>query len=178
MTPELTYAAMFTLAQEGVYTVDQGGPTCYGVTQQRYDRYRLDAHLPTRDVRQVEMHEVLDLLVRGYWRASGCDRFAEQRPRLALLHLDFAYNSGPLRAVVKLQDTLGVAADGTFGPVTEAAARACDETATCRQYLQARARFLLALTTQPKHEASRKGWLSRLRWCARAVGLTPEAPYA
>ena len=177
MTPEFAHAALFLMAREGGYTVDQGGPTNYGVTQQVYDGLRIARHMVTRSVREIEMSEVLDV-VSDYWRRAGCETFADVRPRLALLHLDFAYNSGPQRAILKLQAVVGVTSDGIVGPVSVEAARTCDEEATCKQYLQARAHFLLALTTQPKHEASRKGWLARLRWCARAVGLTPESPYA
>lgn len=175
--PEFLCALTFLMAREGGYTVDQGGPTNYGVTQRVYDSFRRSQGLEPRTVLDIEMAEVINV-VWGYWTSSGAAVCAQHSAAVGLLVLDFGYNAGPLQARRTLQRCLKVAADGKIGPLTLAALKASDPQAVAAEFQRQRAAFYVQLAQQPRHSSSLKGWLARVRWGSRAVGLPFDTSYA
>lgn len=135
----LILAETFTRQAEGGFTVDNGGPTNYGVTQGTYDAYRESVNLPRQSVSFISQAEVSTIMSSEYWLPAGCDKLPRN---LSICQFDTSFNSGPSRAVKLLQETLGVPADGMFGPETEAAVAACDDDNTASAYLDHRWAFM------------------------------------
>ena len=117
MTP-LQLAMAFTLKEEGTYTVDDGGPTMYGVTQVVYDDYLRSKELHLQSIRLITMSEVADIMQSEYWNPARCDQMPV---KLAICMFDIAFNSGVSEAIKLLQHALGITADGQYGGMTDAA---------------------------------------------------------
>lgn len=156
-------ALAFTLKEEGGYVDDprdRGGATNQGVTQATYDRYRRGKGLTPRDVRGMDSDEVADLYQSLFWSPAHCDALA--RP-LSICHFDWAVNHGVPGALRTLQGALGVAADGVFGPDTQAAADAADPMPTVARYLGLRRAWYLAhVEAEPDQGKFLAGWLARI----------------
>lgn len=96
---------------------DSGGPTMCGITHTEYDLWRKGHGLPTQDVRKMSQEEGYAIYEVGYW-LPHCPLLP---PGLDLQFFDIAVNMGPNRAIKLLQGSLGVAPDGDWGPMTNAA---------------------------------------------------------
>lgn len=115
------------LTLEGGYSNnphDPGGATFQGVTQRAYDAARVMNNLPKKDVRQMAAQERNAIYQHFYWDAV----FGDVLPLgIDLAMFDSAVNSGPVRAIMWLQETMSLggryagAIDGHFGPVTSGA---------------------------------------------------------
>lgn len=91
---------------------DPGGATMMGVTHRVYAAYLRSRGLPQKNVREVTDEEIEDIYHGNYWQLVAGDSL----PRgLDLAVFDFAVNSGPHRAICKLQSVLGVKVDGQLG---------------------------------------------------------------
>jgi lysozyme family protein len=135
--PRFTACLPFTLQQEcNVYTGtsadwanprnfdddknDPGGATMCGLTHTDLDQY-CEAHgLPDRDVRQIGQETGETIYYANYW-LPFCHRLP---PGLDLFFFDTRVNMGTHRAVMLLQASLKIAADGAWGPKTDAAVAA------------------------------------------------------
>lgn len=164
----------FVLRWEGGFVnhpADPGGATNKGVTQKVYDAWRADSGLTVQSVRQISDEEVHAIYEGGYWRPPRCDSL--QR-KLDLAQFDTAVNMGPGRAVRFLQQAVGAAVDGDFGPGTERAVRDSVEDlgGTLARYCDAREAFYLRLIERnPKLAVFRKGWMNRLNALRKELGL-------
>lgn len=103
----------------------------YGLNQQDY---------PDRDIAKLTEAEAWEIHHCDYWRKAGCDGLPFA---LAVAVFDAAVMHSVHRAVVLLQQALGVVADGIYGVATQAAARACDVPETLLAFLSRRAVFLM-----------------------------------
>lgn len=74
------------LGYEGGYTVDNGGPTNFGISSRAN---------PDVDVRSLTPEKAKALYKTRYWDAIGGDQIAAQNPGLALAAFDTAVNAGP-----------------------------------------------------------------------------------
>lgn len=159
-------AITFVLRMEGGYANDPhdtGGETNFGISKRAY---------PREDIKHLTVERAITIYERDYWRPSGAADFADVRPRLALVHLDWAVNHGVGGAVRTLQRILDVDADGVFGPKSVAAARCGDETRTVADYLERRAAWYRERVAQRPDQAKWLPiWLARLRACAKACGV-------
>ena len=77
---------------------------------------------------------------------------------IAFQAFDFAVNSGIATAVRKLQIAAGVADDGVWGPVTQAAVAKMDEADLIMRFVAERLDFWRKLSTWPTFG---KGWAGR-----------------
>lgn len=99
------------LGHEGGYTMDlndPGGETKWGISKRSY---------PDLDIRSLTIIDAKAIYKRDFWDKlpdTGCSALQFQM-------FDFAVNSGLSRAVKMLQATIGVTADGQFGPASKAA---------------------------------------------------------
>lgn len=144
----------------GLHAADDGGPTCYGVTQRVYDKFRHARGFPLRPVAVMTEAEVRELYCAHYWHPARC---ALLPPPLWLAHFAFAVHAGVFGAALVLQRALGVARDGVLGPVTLAAAERDPWRAT-KAYLRAQLRFYVALCLRrPSQIVFFRGWTRRLR---------------
>ena len=150
-------ALAFTLKWEGGYSNhpnDSGGATNKGVIQRVYNSYRRLNNLSIQDVRLITDKEVHAIYREMYWNTVCGDKFPE---KLATAVFDWGVNSGPNRAIKKLQDCLGVKVDGIVGPVTVEAAT----DGILGEYLDSREKFYYAIGTGTQ-KVFLKGWLNRL----------------
>jgi lysozyme family protein len=114
----------FTIGLEGGFVdnaTDPGGATNWGVTQHYLNVARaanvvLDLPANVADLTQVQAAQ---LYAADQWVAVKGDSLPWP---LALMAFDMAVNEGPNRAIVTLQQALGVTADGVLGPATLSAA--------------------------------------------------------
>lgn len=110
-------ALKYTLTFEGGYVIhplDKGGPTNKGITQSVYDAYRLKHDLTTTSVRIISDKEVVQIYFENYWQHYKCDKFPAP---LSIAMFDFCVNAGS-NGIKKLQECIGVKADGVVGPNT------------------------------------------------------------
>ena len=138
MSESFSKALEFALRWEGGYSnhpADKGGETNFGVTHAVYDAYRKTHGYALQSVKKISPSEVRDIYQKRYWDISGCDLLGE---KLALAHFDWAVNGGVNRAILTLQQVVGVNPDGVIGPLTSqaiiAAAATHKEVWLCDRY--------------------------------------------
>lgn len=155
-------ALRFTLRWEGGYVnnpADYGGATNKGVTQGVYDTYRRRKGLPLRSVMYILDTEVEEIYRNQYWQQSYCDRMVRT---LAIVHFDTAVNFGVGGSILFLQETLGVTADGSFGPVTQSALQRANTKTTAQRYVQSRINYRYQRVAQDSSQrVFLQGWLNR-----------------
>lgn len=159
MTPQQVFqwAMDFTLEFEGGWSMDpddRGGLTRYGISI---------VHNPDIDLEALTVDHAIRLAWERYWIPAHCSEFP---PHYAVAVFDFAYNSGPQRAIRVLQGAVEVAVDGRVGPITRGAAARRPERLS--YYLADRLTFLDDLIRRdPSQMRFRRGWYRR---CA-ALGM-------
>lgn len=97
---------------------DPGGATDRGITQRTYSGWRRSKGLAPKSVRGIPKHVAEEIIEKEYFDRSGADRLPVG---LDYTVGDYAVNSGVSQAVRDLQRSVGVQADGVYGPVTHAA---------------------------------------------------------
>jgi lysozyme family protein len=103
-------ALELTLKHEGGETVDTGGYTKWGISQQAY---------PGLDIKNMTRRQMEAIYKRDYWNKIKGDQITDQNAAAVLF--DYAVNAGVGAAVKAAQTVLGVAVDGGLGPQTLAA---------------------------------------------------------
>jgi lysozyme family protein len=159
----------FVIDIEGGYSDaagDPGGQTEMGITQHYLDLARaanVVMGLPA-SVAELTATQVTALYQADQWAAVHGDQLPAG---LALLAFDTAVNEGPHRAIVILQQTLGVTADGVVGPATIAAAASAGAK-VCAEFAARRGVAYAQLdATEGQFEL---GWMRRLiRVYTRAI---------
>lgn len=164
----LQQAMKFTLAAEGKYTVDDGGPTMYGVTQSVYDAFRRSHGLPKQTVRYITMTEVADIMQSQYWVPAHCEDMPDL---LGIAVFDCAYNCGVAEAIKMLQGCAGVVRDGVVGPLTIKAIDTADPVTLLHDYLEARRAFYHADKSQAEYLA---GWINRVNELQVYLGMIKQ----
>ena len=161
------------LASEGGFVddpADPGGATNLGVTRATLCGW-LGRAASAADVEALTPAAVAPIYRARYWNpahAGDCPVGVD------LMVFDEAVNQGVGRALASLQSTLSVAADGAFGPTTQAALTAADPARLIRAIAANREAHYRALPTFPRFG---RGWLARLdRTTAFALGMTAPAP--
>lgn len=148
------------LVHEGGYVnhpSDPGGRTNLGVTQRVWEEW-VGHDVNEKQMRELTPTMVAPLYKRKYWDACRCDDLVSG---LDYCVFDVAVNSGPGRAIKFLQSSVGVTADGGFGPATLAAVKKAEENpaALIELYCAKRLEFLQSLKT---FETFGKGWSRRV----------------
>lgn len=130
---------------------DPGGATCWGVTEQvaRASGY-------TGDMRQLPVEVAKDIYRKKYWDAVRADELPEA---VRYQVFDAAVNSGVGQSIRWLQRALGVADDGSLGPVSIGKAHTEDPEALVRKLLAQRLRFMTDLKNWPSFS---RGWARRI----------------
>lgn len=157
----------FVLRWEGGYVcdpADRGGATNQGVTQAVYDEWRTRKHYDRRSVAEIEAGEVMQIYLEQYWRPMRCPAVGDQ---MGLILFDSAVQHGVRRAIEWLQEVVGAAVDGSFGPQTMQAFddyEACHGTCSLAgEYLRRRERFYREIVERnPSQQKFLRGWLNRL----------------
>lgn len=143
------------------FVVDSGGATQSGLTLTAFRTWAKKkgwATLPDVAMLKAVSYEVWrDVLKEDYWNRCKADEIVSQS--VAELLVDFAYNSGSMRAIKTMQAILGVTRDGIIGPKTLQAINGRSPLPLFGELKQRRIAFLRSLKTFPKYG---KGWLSRV----------------
>ncbi|KGP89863.1 hypothetical protein N780_09430 [Pontibacillus chungwhensis BH030062] len=158
-------AISFAAKWEGGYSNhpnDYGGSTYKGITQRTYDAYRKSVGKSTRGVKYLTDSEYTSISYNNYFVPVHADEMDEA---LAIVMFDTAFNFGTGGAIQFLQRSLGVAADGAWGPITDGAFKdipvsehkdiALD---IVQQRIDHRHRFV---SRDPDQEVFLDGWLNR-----------------
>ena len=140
-----------TLKWEGGYSndpADAGGETNWGISKRSY---------PDLDIKSLTRDEAIAIYLRDYWRYGDII----DQP-LSEKIFDMAVNLGPLQTHRLLQRTLGLPADGIFGPQTLAKVNACDPDALLLELRAITAEFYARLVLRnPSQERFLRGWMRR-----------------
>jgi lysozyme family protein len=160
------------LAREGSYTNradDPGGPTNYGITQQRLSEWR-GRPVTAEDVRELSELEARAIYRHCYIQAPGLGRVIDDQLRALLV--DCSVLHGPRNAVRFLQRALKVADDGILGDVTMGAFWRLDKRRLLWLVFAERVMFLGRCISDNLTDADRdgipdntefaKGWLARV----------------
>ena len=170
------------LASEGGYVdhpQDPGGATNHGITRATLAQYR-GREVSKADMQALGRAEATAIYRQDYWNAVRADALPGG---VDFAVFDCAVNSGPRRAVLILQETLGVARDGIVGPATLQAAGAGDPAVVVNRYCALRRVFLGRL---PTASIFGNGWRRRVEAVERnalaivasnARAAAPSQPY-
>lgn len=110
---------------EGSYTVDQGGPTMEGIEQSDYDAWLQlrGQHPPYPSVKDAGEATLTAIYKAQYWNPF-CPLLP---PGVNLVFFDVDVNQGQSVAVLFLQRSLKIVADGKFGLQTAAAVKSINQ---------------------------------------------------
>lgn len=147
------------LGSEGGYTSgenDPGGETNWGVTwpvlRESITLGLVPAGTTIKGLTRVQAKMIYLSL---FWNRIHADKMYDG---VAFQAFDFAVNSGIETAVRYLQRAVGVADDGWWGPVTQAAVAAMSESDIIMKFVAERLVFWSKLSTWPTFG---KGWARR-----------------
>ncbi len=138
------------LRNEGGYTTgvgDPGGETNWGISKRSYPH--LDIKALTRDAAKAFYRS-------DFWGPVHAEAWPDA---LQFQALDFAVNSGIGTAIRKLQLALGVADDGYWGPITQAAANRMPPAQLALLLLAERLDFVRRLSNW---QSAGAGWAGRI----------------
>lgn len=134
---------------------DNGGATCWGITQATLSEHRGCAVTKT-DVRTLGFIEAAKIYRRQYWQILHCD---DLPAGLDLACFDCAVNMGIGRAKKLLQRAAGVTEDAMLGPKSLAAIAAMDTKTAIKAIGEYRAEHYRRLDDFPRFG---RGWLNRV----------------
>lgn len=152
----------FILSYEGGYVNDKddrGGATCKGVTLSTY-RSVFGQNKTVSDLKSISDSEWLIVFKRYFWDKCMADALCSQS--IANLLVDFAWASGTVRAIKKVQGVVGTKQDGIMGSMTLAAINGYKtDNVLFDKFKEERIKYIesIAVGTQSKF---RKGWLRRV----------------
>jgi lysozyme family protein len=96
---------------------DHGGATRYGIIQTEYNTFRHFKGLPLQSVNLISKDEYMEIYWTSYW-LPHCPMVPSG---LNLSVFNINVNGGPGRGTRLLQQSLGISADGAWGPLTDKA---------------------------------------------------------
>jgi len=143
---------------------DRGGATNLGVTlgvwiQNGYDKDR-DGDIDKDDVKLINLCDAEEIAKKLYWDPIKGDSINNQS--IAEFIFDWGYNSGTKTAIKKVQQVLGVVADGIIGPKTIAAINNANQRELFDKLKKRREEFFRAIVrSNPSQSKFLKGWLNR-----------------
>ena len=138
------------ISSEGGYVnhpSDPGGETQYGISKRSY---------PALDIKALTLADAKGIYKRDFWDRAQCDKLA---PVLAFQVFDAAVNSGIGQSIRFLQRAVGVADDGSVGPMTLAAIQRRDSAELVARFNAERLEFMTKLTTW---DTFSRGWARRI----------------
>ena len=133
---------------------DHGGRTSRGITQREYNAWRAEKGLSPKDVWTAPQSDVSTIYHDEYW-----EPYCDSMPLgVDYIYFNNAVLDGPYRAMVLLQQALGVQADGRCGPITRTAIVNANGPSLVNKLSDASANYYRGLH-QPRFL---KGWLNRV----------------
>lgn len=154
--------APFIIFWEGGYVNDpndSGGATKYGVSLNTWKSFGYDKNgdgrIDEKDVHMISESDAIHILKTKFWDKWKADQIKSQS--IANLVVDWFYNSG-YAGIKRVQELLGLKADGIVGPKTLDAINSRDPKLTFEYIHSAREKFF---RTRSKFPIYGKGWLNR-----------------
>ena len=146
---------------------DPGGRTSRGITQREYDAWMHLHGGVSGDVWKAPQAVVDAIYEHSYWQP-----YSDLLPKgVDLMYFDTAVNEGPGKAVLFLQQALGIHADGHFGVVTASAVKTMSElpggAGQCVEAMAGERRG--HYHRLPKFWKYGGGWLARVDKCVAAA---------
>jgi lysozyme family protein len=138
------------LGNEGGYVnnpADPGGETNWGISKRSY---------PKLDIRNLTREAAKLIYKTDFWDRINADGLTFS---VAFQLFDFAVNSGIETAVRYFQKSLGVADDGHWGPISQAAA---DKTSETDMIMLLSANRLDFMTRCSNWDNASRGWARRI----------------
>ena len=138
------------IGHEGGYSnnpKDPGGETKWGISKRSY---------PTLSIISLTREDAKGIYKRDFWDRLNANNLP---PAIVFQLFDFAVNSGISTAVRYYQRTLGVADDGYWGPLSQAAAEQMDPMHQLLILNAERLEFMTKLTGWPEFS---RGWARRI----------------
>lgn len=138
------------ISSEGGYTDgkgDPGGETKFGISKRSY---------PNVDIKNLTRDQAKAIYLADFWNKINADKLYDG---VAFQLFDFAVNSGISTAIRYFQRSLGVADDGWWGPVSQAAA---DKVSESDQIMQLNAERLDFMTRLSNWSNASRGWARRI----------------
>lgn len=137
----------------GVVTVDTGGRTQYGVSERANPEAWAD--------NKVTEEEAREIYERKYVRTPKFHLIPY--PELRAQLVDFGVNSGPMIAIMKLQQIIGADVDGVIGPDTLGRLAVQDVTRVGQLLVGERLKLIgRVVTKDPKNQLRNlNGWINR-----------------
>jgi len=146
----------FTLGAEGGWSDnphDPGGATMRGITLHTFQGYKAGA--TKQELRNISDKDVAAIYRHGYWAPVRGD---DLPAGIDLMVFDFGVNAGPDRAVLELQQVVGVKADGILGPISLAAVAKAPATETITKLSGLQRAYYRSLPTWGEFG---HGWMNR-----------------
>lgn len=162
----------FILKWEGGYCDvkdDRGGATNKGVTLATF-RSVYGQDKTKDDLKRITDKQWSYIFKKLYWDKCKCDDIKDQS--VANILVDYAWMSGPARAIRDIQSISGALPDGIAGPKTTAAINAMAPKALFGKLRQKRLLFYNNIVkSNPSQSKFIKGWTNRVN------ALVYGAPY-
>jgi lysozyme family protein len=146
---DFNWCVEHTLAHEGGYTFDPrdpGGETQWGISKHQY---------PDLDIKALTRDQAIEIYRRDFWMPVA----AMVSGPIAFQVFDAAVNHGIGTAVRMLQEAVGAAPDGHWGPVSAERYHDADPCEVVLRFLAIRLRFFTRLSTFGTFGA---GWAARV----------------
>lgn len=148
----------FILSWEGGFAnhpQDPGGATMKGVTLQTFKGV-FGASKTVEDLKRITDEQWHTIYKKYYWDRWKADQIYSQS--IANLVVDWVWASGS-HGITKVQELLGVKADGIVGPKTLDALNSKDRLVLFDRIWKRREQFIKSLKTYPTFG---RGWMNRL----------------
>lgn len=166
-------AMPYLLVDEGGYTVDDGGPTMYGIVESDVAEFLgvPKGEITANVMKNLSLTEATAIYKKQYWDAMNLGQLTCQA--IATAVFDMGVNFGIREGAILTQRSCGVVTDGKIGPLTIAALNKM----TPRQFLVAFEDADLAhyraidASNHAKYDRYMAGWTNRAR---RLLTLIPK----
>lgn len=153
----------FILRWEGGYSNhpnDRGGATMKGVTLNTF-RYFFGSEKTAIDLMNITDEQWITVLRECFWNPLKADKIKNQS--IANIFVDFAWASGTLTAIKKVQRVLGLDPDGIVGPKTLGALNSGNHEMVFNIIKKERLRYVDAICqANPSQVCFLRGWQNRI----------------
>lgn len=143
---------------------DAGGPTKYGVILSEWKAKGWDKDgdkdIDVDDLKLITADDASTIAKAHYWDKLKADSINNQS--IAEFLVDFAYNCGVITAAKKIQECLGITADGVIGPMSIKSINEANQEQLFNALKTKRRNYYLAIVARkPLQVKFLKGWLRR-----------------
>lgn len=137
---------------------DSGGSTNCGITQVTFNNYLNKLKMKYRSVKFIRPEEIRNIYFANYWQGSNSDELCDKGfIKTALVHFDFAVNSGCGKAITYLNKLHSTDFSSSINDDQKAS-----------EYLELREDFYYKIAVG-KNRVFLKGWLHRLNYIKEQI---------